>query len=670
MEHAYTHLLHLLAGHPAWTLAAVFVFAFLESIAIIGTFVPGSTALFVAGALVGTGALNLGSVFACAIVGAVAGDSMSYRLGRHYKAKIVEVWPLRTHPRMLDAAHRFFAKHGAKSVVFARFIGPLRAIVPVVAGMLGMPSSRFYTMNVLSALLWAPVSILPGVVFGASIQLAGAVSFRLVVIIALLVGIVWLGFRTTRILLSLANTWTTEAGPHLAAWGRRHKGRTGSLALRLLDPGKPILVAISVASVVVLLSGCLFFGILDDVISGAPLVHIDASVFHFLQSVRTPWSDAVLSALETPGSVTTLATLVITVVLWLLWECRWRTLGYWLAAVAFSQLLIFAIQLATHRPPVSSLPSDAYAFPSNDFAAAVIVYGFLAFMLTRRVGPLVGILVVATSLVIVLFVALASLYFGRFGLSDAIGGGAFASIWVAMVALTAVWRHPVVPSRKFMPPLILLVVCGSVALQLEGDRQTRQSDSTRRATPVLVTESQWTNSLWKQLPCYRSDMEGDRKEGLTVQWPANAGEIRSRLRVRGWVEGTNLSAQSLLSLASPNVAAMALPVLPKLDNGVPSPLVFAHPGNTRDERDVLRFWSSDYAIEHRGGTAPSHIWIGAVVHERLYRPSWPINILLEASNADPRPGADGGWLSALGLVVLARENCQGVPVALMVSGEG
>jgi hypothetical protein len=58
-----------------------------------------------------------------------------------------------------------------------------------------------------------------------------------------------------------------------------------------------------------------------------------------------------------------------------------------------------------------------------------------------------------------------------------------------------------------------------------------------------------------------------------------------------------------------------------------------------------------------------------MVHERLYRPSWPINILLEDSNKVSMPDAHGNWLSALGLVVLARVNCQGVPVALVVSGE-
>jgi membrane protein DedA with SNARE-associated domain len=138
MEHAYVHLLHLLAGHPEWTYLVVFLAALLEAIAVIGTFIPGSTAMFLAGALVGTGSLNLGWALASAIAGAVAGDGMSYWLGNRYQDTIVQIWPFRKHPQVLEAGHRFFEKHGAKSVVFARLIGPLRAIVPVVAGMLDM----------------------------------------------------------------------------------------------------------------------------------------------------------------------------------------------------------------------------------------------------------------------------------------------------------------------------------------------------------------------------------------------------------------------------------------------------------------------------------------------------------------------------------------------------
>ncbi|RDK01081.1 bifunctional DedA family/phosphatase PAP2 family protein [Paraburkholderia lacunae] len=668
MEHAYVHLLHLLAGHPAWTLTVVFLAAFLEAIAVIGTFIPGSTAMFLAGALAGTGSLSLGWVLVWAIAGAVAGDGISFWIGSRYKDRIAQIWPFRKHPPVLDAGRRFFEKHGAKSVVFARFVGPLRAIVPVVAGMLGMTPVRFYAMNVLSALLWAPAHILPGVVFGASVLLAGAVSFRLVVIIALLVGIVWLSFRAARFLLSHANAWSSAAGRQLANWASRHPGRIGRLAQRMLDPEQPDAGSIVAASFIVLVSGALFFGVVEDVISGDPLVRIDLSVYHFLQSVRTPWGDTVLAGLATLGSVVTLAALVVTVALWMTWERRWRTIGYWLAAVVFSQLLIFALQFVMHRAPPASLASNAYVFPSNHVAATVIVYGFLAFLLARRVGMLEGLAVATASAVVVVVVALAGLYFGRFWVTDALGGAALAYAWVAIVALTAIWRHPEAPpSRRFMPVVILLVLLVTVGVQLGVNPPAAPPDSTRPQPPVLITQSQWTVALWKRLPCYRSDMGGDRKEPLTLQWVSNLDAIRGRLRAQGWVEGTDFSARSLLSLASPNVAAVSLPVLPKLNNGVPSSLVFTRPGGTRDERDVLRFWPSGYAVENGASFTP--LWVGAVAHERLSRPSWPINILRadkDATSLDTR----GASNTDFGADVVARVSCHGVPVSLLASPEG
>lgn len=665
MEHAYTHLLHLLAGHPGWTLTVIFLAAFLEAIAVIGTFIPGSTAMFLAGAFAGTGSLSLGWVLAWAVAGAIAGDGMSFWLGRRYKDRIVLLWPFRTHPQILEAGHQFFQKHGAKSVVFARFIAPVRAIVPVVAGMLGMTPARFYAMSALSALLWAPAHILPGVVFGASVLLAGAVSFRLVVIIALLAAIVWLSFRATRLLLSNANAWSSAAGRHVASWACRHPGPIGRFARRMLDPGQPDASSILLTSLIVLVAGALFIGVLEDVVSGDPIVRVDLSVYHFLQSVRTPWSDAVLAGLGTLGSVVTLGTLIVTVVIWMLWERRWRAIGYWLAAVVFSQLLILALQFALHRASPNHLVSSAYVFPSDHVAATVIVYGFLAFLLARRVGMAEGLLVATASTVVVIVVALAGLYFGKFWVSDAIGGAALACAWVAIVALTAIWRHPEAPpTRRFMPVVILLVTVVSVGVQLGVHPPVAEPDSSRRPPPVLVTQSQWTVSLWKSLPCYRSDMGGDHKEPLTLQWVSNLDSIRGQLRAQGWVEGTELSPHSLLSLASPNVAAVSLPVLPKLNNGVPSSAVFMRPGETRDERDVLRFWPSGYAVENGVSTMP--LWVGAFAHERLSRASWPINILRvdrEVTSLDVHDRSAAGF----GTMIVATVSCHGVPVSLLAS---
>ena len=199
-------------------------------------------------------------------MGAIAGDGMSFWLGGRYKERIVQMWPFSKHPEVLEAGQRFFRKQGAKSVVLARFIGPLRAIVPVVAGMLGMPPVRFYAMNVLSALLWAPAHILPGVVFGASVLLAGAVSFRLVVILALLVCIVWLSFRA-RGLPAVARQCVVErGGPLSGQLGLPAPGTVRSRrARRMLDPERRTPPASSSTSLIVLVAGALFFGVLGDV---------------------------------------------------------------------------------------------------------------------------------------------------------------------------------------------------------------------------------------------------------------------------------------------------------------------------------------------------------------------------------------------------------------------
>lgn len=665
MEHAYIHLLHQLAGHSAWMLAIVFLAAFLEAIAVVGTFIPGSTAMFLAGALTGTGSLSLGWVFTWAIVGAVAGDGISFLIGSRYNERIVQLWPFRKHPELLDAGHRFFRKHGAKSVVLARFIGPLRAIVPVVAGMLGMPPLRFYAMNVLSALLWAPAHILPGVVFGASVVLAGAVSFRLVVILAMLLCIVWLSFRGARFLLLHANAWSSAAGRGLGDWACRHPGLPGRIARKMLDPETPDATNIVVTSLIVLLFGAVFFGVLEDVVSGDPLITVDRSVYHFLESVRTPWGDTVFAALATLGSGITLTTLIVAVALWMLLERRWRTLGYWLAAAAFSQLLIAGLQLAMHRAPPNALLSAHYVFPSNHVAAAVIVYGFLAFLIARRVGMVEGVLVGAVSTVIVIVIALAGVYFGRYWLSDAIAGAALAYAWVAIVALTAMWRHPQAPPQRTLMPLAMLaIVVLSAGAQLAWQVPAAPPQSAQRPPPVRLTQDQWTLSAWKQLPCYRSDMGGDRKEPLTLQWVSDLDAIRERLRADGWVEGTDVSARSLLSLASPDVAAVALPVLPKLNNGVPSTLVFMRAGDTRGERDVLRFWPSGYEVERGASAEP--LWLGALAHERLSRPSWPLNIL--RVDRGPHSFETSAKVNAsFGAEVLAKVDCHGVPVSLLAS---
>src|SRR3569832_3007646 len=139
--------------------------------------------MFGIGALVAVGALELWSTLAWAAAGAIVGDGLTYCLGHHYKDRLRDKWPFRKYPALMRRGELFFERHGGKSELFGRFVGPVRPIIPVVAGKLGMPPARFLAVNVASAVTWAPAYTLPGVVFGASLSLASEVASRLAVLL-------------------------------------------------------------------------------------------------------------------------------------------------------------------------------------------------------------------------------------------------------------------------------------------------------------------------------------------------------------------------------------------------------------------------------------------------------------------------------------------------------
>lgn len=152
----------LLEANAEWGGTILFLVAFAEGLAFAGLFVPGVLILSGAGALVAAGILDFWAAYLAIASGAVLGDAVSYWLGRHFSGRIERLWPFSRRPEMLGKGKAFFDRHGGKSVFLARFVGPLRAVVPITAGMMAMPHRHFQTFNVLSALIWAPLLMSPG----------------------------------------------------------------------------------------------------------------------------------------------------------------------------------------------------------------------------------------------------------------------------------------------------------------------------------------------------------------------------------------------------------------------------------------------------------------------------------------------------------------------------
>lgn len=192
MTELFNGLLEWIRQNPDMAGLVVFAMALAESLAIVGVLIPGVVILFGAGALIGTGVLDFWSMCLWAVAGAIIGDGLSYWLGHHFEY-LTERWRwFRLHPDHLQRGITFFQKYGDLSVALGRFFGPIRAVVPLVAGLLRMPPKRFFIANVLSALVWAPAYLVPGMIFG-EISETGDWRPMLFPLIAIgLIVIVWL----------------------------------------------------------------------------------------------------------------------------------------------------------------------------------------------------------------------------------------------------------------------------------------------------------------------------------------------------------------------------------------------------------------------------------------------------------------------------------------------
>jgi len=140
----------------------MFITAFGESFVFLSLLFPGTSLPVAAGALMATGTLPYFPVLAGAVLGAAFGDTVSYWVGRRFGRTLAKVWPFTRNPELLPRGIGCFAKYGGMSVFIGRFFGPLRAVIPLAAGVMQMPSGRFWIANVTSAIVWAPLLIFVG----------------------------------------------------------------------------------------------------------------------------------------------------------------------------------------------------------------------------------------------------------------------------------------------------------------------------------------------------------------------------------------------------------------------------------------------------------------------------------------------------------------------------
>jgi membrane protein DedA with SNARE-associated domain/membrane-associated phospholipid phosphatase len=597
-----------LQQNPLISLVFVFLVACGESLAVVGLIVPGALLMVGFGALIALDYLAFAPTVIAAMLGAIAGDGISYWLGVKYNRNLASIWPFTRYPDLLIRGEGFFQRHGGKSVLLGRFVGPLRPIIPAIAGMLRMPMRQFFLINIFSALLWAPLYLLPGIIFGASLELASEFAGRFTLLLVGLVFGLWLIVWLIRLGYLWFMPFSDAVMARLVNWSRRHP-LAGEIPAAIIAPDHSEIRGLSLLAVVLLLAAVGFI-LLSQLAGHFPFMHnLNQLVFHTLQALHNPPFDHAMVFITGMGDIWLLTALVLLTAGYLFITKQYLALWHWLAAFIFPVLLVELLKqfYALPRPPGIEM-LQGYAYPSGHATLATATYGFLAILLARDVRPAYRLAIYSSASLLILLIAFSRLYLGAHWLTDVVGGMLLGLAWTALLGI-AYRRHA--PAQNFRRADLafigsLLAIC---LLAYPGFMHKRQFTQ-YQPTPAqyFMAQQAWLESGWQALPSVREDLRGHNDFVFNLQWTGPADKIVAALEAADW-HSASIKLRHYFNWFNPSATITELPLLPHVHDGQYEELRLTRT-IPPDGLFVIRLWRSQIEIQNRQGKQP--LWFGYI----------------------------------------------------------
>ncbi len=458
-------------------------------------------------------------------------------------------------------------------------------------------------------------------------SVAGRLLALALVVLLLLWAVIWIVTRIARLVLRRGPPFVAAVRSALLAWANRRHSWLARQLLSLLDPARSEMPGLALAAVALVGSAWAFLGILEDVVTGDPLVRADTAVYALLQGLRSPVGDAIMVTVTELGDTAVVIPVAAVATAWFLWRRAWHAAAYWLGAVVLASLFNSLVKFALSRPrPLDELYAGvgAFSFPSGHTTVNTAMYGFLGILVVRELGPKRGLPAAAAIAGFVAMIAFSRLYLGAHWFSDVAAGLAFGMAWISLLGV-AYHRH----RQKDIAAGGLLIAVG-LALAIAGATNIYRQHATDlqryavSAKTVTLPASAWLAAGWQTQPARRTDLFGEFEEPLNVQWAGAPAAIDARLLADGWQRPPALTPGSALAWISPGRDVGKLPLTPLLQDGLAPALTFIRlrPGSARL---ALRLWATRTMIES-GPSAALPLFLGAVSEERLEHPVWPFTI--------------------------------------------
>ncbi len=616
-------IVNFIGDNPSLAGFVCFAAAMGEALFIIGLVVPSTVVLVGAGTLIGLGKLDATSIFIWTVLGATAGDAVSYWFGYFYKDQVRKLWPLSRYSSLLDRGEEFFKLHGGKSVFIGRFVPGVKSVVPGIAGMVGMNAGRFTVVNVTSAIAWTVAHLGPGIIAGSALNAIGQISTRLALVLGGLCLILFLAVMLGRWLILIIIPLFPGAHAAIVGWFRKRPGRVSQWIAETFDPDHPQSLGMLVSALLLLVTMPVFFWFIGEVAPGAPMVRADVAILNMFESLRSPIGDEIMVFVTTLGDGIVVTAVAIAVAAYLFARKAWRRATGLLIAIGGTAIFVPVLKaiLERSRPMELYSGADAFSFPSGHATLNAVLYGICAVLIAhdRSRWAKAGIFTVAATYVIT--IGFSRVYLAAHWMSDVLAGFLFGTAMVAAFAFVFGPIHNEKIGRNALASIVVVALTVFGGWHVSTNMERALAAYQPRNSHQLLTAAEWQTTGWSTLPQYRIELSGDREEPLNIQYAGDPGFLEKALSPHGWQKPPKWSLTAASGFVEGETPADKLPALPRTQNGRQPALVLIQDDSKSTPhggRWVLRLWPSDYEVLQTGTLKP--LYVGSILHESIVRP--------------------------------------------------
>lgn len=608
-------ILQWISDHPTWAGFVVFLISLSESLAIVGLFVPGVVMMTAIGAMMGGGILPFWETLLWAILGAIAGDGISYWLGYHYHEHLRDFWPFRQFPGLLKRGENFFKEHGGKSIIFGRFVGPVRPMIPVIAGMMDMTPRRFLVFNILSAIAWAPLYSLPGIIIGASLgTLSPEVGRRIVLVILVLLLFLWLLY----VVLLKFGIWIGSITQHSLSriWHKWQKSNQLSWLHKMLATAQGTEEGQLGAALLFVVSMISFLLITWHVWKSSGISLINEHVYQALRALYTDRLVDISTFITGLGEYKILLPVAFAVGVYLWWKKYRFAALCWLGTIGIAEAIGYSLKsiIAVPRPEGLAQFTTEYSYPSGHALTITLVFGLAAAFIQHSVAANHRWIPWAISIPLIFIICFTRIYLGVHWFTDVMGG---LMLGIAAISLgILIFRrleHKTPPMRDILIPGLIVLILSMTFYTIKMYPKKRM-EVVRQWPQEKLDVNQWWQETGDAYEQYRTGAIKRIATYFDIQWLGELNQIQKNLEAQGWTTLPKLDFQTGLVFLSSEPNPRTSPVMPKFHRDRLPTLVMTKPLD-KHQRLLLQLWQSDYTDDQN-----TPLWVGTLRVENLEHP--------------------------------------------------